>query len=81
MKDSKFLSLGLKDALKGLVIAILTPVFVVIQQSLEAGSLVFEWKTILLAALAGGVAYLTKNFFTSSDKKESNIVGGRPNER
>jgi uncharacterized membrane protein len=40
----------------------------VIQQSLNAGTLVFEWNSILVAALAGGVAYLTKNFFTAPQK-------------
>jgi hypothetical protein len=69
MKESNLFSLGLKDALKGALMAVLTPIFVVVQQSLEAGSLVFEWKTILLAGLAGGVAYLTKNFFTAPKEK------------
>lgn len=68
MNDSNLFSLGWKDAIKGALMAVLTPIFVVIQQSLEAGSLVFEWKTILLAGLAGGVAYLTKNFFTAPQK-------------
>jgi hypothetical protein len=44
--------------------------FVVIQQSLNAGTLVFEWNSILLAALAGGVAYLTKTFFTAHHKNK-----------
>jgi hypothetical protein len=68
MKGSNLFSLGWKDAAKGLLMAVLTPVFVVIQQSLNAGTLVFEWNSILVAALAGGVAYLTKNFFTAPQK-------------
>jgi hypothetical protein len=68
MKDSNLFSLDWKDALKGLLMAVLTPVFVVVQQSLNAGTLVFDWSTILVAALAGGVAYLTKNFFTAPQK-------------
>jgi hypothetical protein len=54
MNDSNLFSLGWKDAAKGLLMAVLTPFFVVIQQSLNAGTLVFEWNSIL-AALAGGV--------------------------
>lgn len=64
MKDSNFLSLGAKDILRGLLIAILTPVLVLIQQSIEAGNLVFEWKSLLIAGVGGGLAYLIKNFFT-----------------
>lgn len=64
MKNSNFLSLNWIDIAKGLLMAILTPVVVVIQQSLESGIFVFDWKSIGLASLSGGVAYLVKNFFT-----------------
>lgn len=64
MKDSNFLSLGVKDILRGLLIAVLTPILVLIQQSIEAGNLVFEWKSLLIAGVGGGLAYLIKNFFT-----------------
>jgi len=64
MKDSNFLSLGAKDILRGLLIAVLTPILVLIQQSIEAGNLVFEWKSLLIAGVGGGLAYLIKNFFT-----------------
>ena len=63
---SDFLKLNLNDILKGLLMAVLTPVVVIIQQSLEAGVFVFDWKSIGLAALSGGVAYLVKNFFTAA---------------
>lgn len=64
MKDSNFLSLGVKDFLKGFLMAILVPFFTIVQQSLQAGLLTFDWKSIAIASLAGAVAYLTKNFFT-----------------
>lgn len=63
---SDFLKLNLNDILKGLLMAVLTPVIVVVQQSLEAGIFVFDWKSIGVAALSGGVAYLVKNFFTAA---------------
>lgn len=61
---SKFLSLNWQDVLKGLVMAVLTPAIVIIQQSIESGSFTFDWKSIGVASLAGGFAYLVKNFFT-----------------
>lgn len=61
---SKFLGLNWQDVLKGLVMAVLTPAIVIIQQSIESGSFTFDWKSIGVASLAGGFAYLVKNFFT-----------------
>lgn len=57
-------SLNLKDALKGLIIAIGTPVLATIEQSLEAGTLTFNWKLIGITALSATVMYLTKNYFS-----------------
>ncbi len=70
MKDSKLFAVNIKDILKGLLMAVLTPSVLVIQQSIELGSFVFNWHQIALAAVAGGVAYLVKNFFTPPTVKE-----------
>ena len=59
---SKQFSLKWRDAIRGLIIVVLTPAIVIIQQSLEACVFVFDWKTIGMAAIGGGVAYLVKNF-------------------
>lgn len=64
MKNSNFLSLNWLDLGKGLLMAILTPAVVIIQQSIEAGAFTFDWKSIGLASVGGGFAYLVKNFFT-----------------
>lgn len=63
---SKFLRLDYKDLAKGLLIAVLTPALLVIQQSLSEGHLVFNWSNILAVALAGGLSYLIKNFFSGA---------------
>ena len=65
MKTSNFLSLNWLDLGKGLIMAVLTPVVVIVQQSIESGVLTLNWKTIGLAAIGGGFAYLVKNFFTA----------------
>lgn len=62
-------SVGVKDFLRGLIIAVLVPVFVIIQQSISAGSLIFDWKAIGISALGGLLAYVTKNFFTDGIKQ------------
>lgn len=77
MKTSNFLSLNWLDLGKGLLMAILTPVVVIIQQSLEAGVFTLDWKSIGLAAIGGGFAYLVKNFFTKP-KDAQNIISPKP---
>lgn len=74
MKDSKLFSVNIKDILKGLLMAVLTPAVYIIQTSLEAGSLTFNWHQIGLAAVAGGFAYLVKNFFTAPDLRANDKV-------
>ncbi len=46
--------------------AVLTPALFIVQQSLENGELTFDWKSIALASVSGGVAYLLKNFFETT---------------
>lgn len=70
MKPSNMFSLNWHDVLKAAIIATLTPVLVLIQQSIAAGVFVFDWKALGIAAVAGFVGYLLKNFFTPAPKKE-----------
>ena len=60
---SKQGTLSISDIVRGLIMAILTPSILIIQQSLESGILTFNWKQIAMASVAGGFAYLVKNFF------------------
>lgn len=50
-----------RDFVRGLVIAVITSVLTIIVQTVEAGSLTFDWKVIGTTALAAGAAYLLKN--------------------
>ncbi len=63
---SKKFNLGARDFLKGMLVAVLTPIVPIIYQSIDAKTLVLDWKAISLAALGGLVAYLAKNFLTPS---------------
>lgn len=81
MKTSAFLSLDWRDLLKGVLMAGLVPAWTIIQQSLEAGVLVFEWKSIAIASIAGIGAYLTKNFFTQPKEIKSLSDIGLPKPR
>ena len=67
-------TLNIRDWVKGLLMAVLVPVLYIIQSSLAAGSLTFNFKQIGIAAVSGLVAYLLKNFFTDEVKAAQNII-------
>lgn len=74
MKQSAFLSLNWHDALKGLIMATLTPMAVTIEQDIEKGSLSFNWHLIGIAAVGGFVAYLLKNFLTAPSSTSDSLI-------
>lgn len=62
-----------RDFLRGLIIAVLTSVLVVVQQTIESGVLTFDWNSIGIAAVGSGVAYVLKNYLEPS--KVITVVG------
>jgi hypothetical protein len=66
---STFLNLNSSDFLKGLIMAVLSSVITVVYQTVEAGSLTFDWKAIGTIALTSALAYIMKNLFTNSTGK------------
>ena len=64
--NSKFLNLDSTDFIKGLIMAVLSTVITVVYQTVEAGSLTFDWKAIGTMALTSALAYIMKNLFTNS---------------
>jgi len=61
MKRSKFLRLGKRDLINGLLIAVLSSVIVTLQQQLTTGT--YSLKEIGIVALSAALAYLSKNLF------------------
>lgn len=66
---SSFGTLNWKDFGKGLLIAVLTAIFTIIYTTVQAGSLTFDWKAILTAAITAALAYISKNLFTNSQNQ------------
>jgi hypothetical protein len=69
MNKSKFLSLNAHDFLKGAIIAVVTPVLVLIQEILSNGVFELSPKQIIAVGVSGFIAYLLKNLFEGEDKK------------
>lgn len=65
--NSSFLKLNILDLAKGLVVAVLTSVLVIVRDTVSAGSLNFDWTAILQTGLLSAVAYLLKNLFTNQN--------------
>lgn len=61
---SKRFRLNLNDWQKALLIAILAPIVMAVQEALQAGSWDIDWKKAGMAGVAAGLVYLLKNFFT-----------------
>lgn len=74
MKQSGFLSLGVRDFLRGLLMAILTPAFTTAYDSIQRGEFKLDWKLILASAIGGAFAYFAKNFFTPKDKPDNSVM-------
>jgi hypothetical protein len=64
MQTSSLFSLDFKDMGKGLLVAIGGAVIAAVQTSIQANALTLNLKTIGSVALAAGLSYLAKNFFT-----------------
>ena len=58
-------SLTSRDFWKGVIMAVVVPFLLAIQESLAAGELTFNWKALGLTALASFVGYILKNFLTN----------------
>ena len=69
--EAKLFALKYKDLIKGFVVAILTVVMTGAMTSLQTGAFptIAELKVLAITGIGAGVAYLTKNFFTSSEGK------------
>lgn len=68
MKLTSFLSVSQKDFLKSFIVAIISGVFAFIAPAVQSGEFSFDWTTIWHTAVAAGVAYLAKNFFSPAPK-------------
>ena len=68
-------SLNVKDILNSLLAAIVTPVVPIVTESLQAGSLTLNWKSIGIAAALGFVTWITKNLLQPS---QTVITGTTP---
>jgi putative exporter of polyketide antibiotics len=69
MQQSTLFTLNTSDFIKGLLMAVLSTVITIVYQTVEAGSLVFDWTAIGTMALTSALAYIMKNLFTNSQGK------------
>ena len=57
-------TLNMRDVLRGLLVAVLSPVFTILLTSLDKGELTFNWKVIGAVALSAALSYFLKNFLS-----------------
>lgn len=64
---SKFLSLNSQDFVRGLVVSTLSAVLTIVYQTIQTGSLTFDWKAIGTIAVSSALGYIVKNLLTNSE--------------
>jgi len=64
--NSSIFTLNKADFIKGLIIAIITAVITLLYNTVQTGSLTFDWKAISTAAASAALAYIMKNLLTNS---------------
>jgi hypothetical protein len=67
--NSTFMNLNVNDFIKGLAVAVLTSVLTIVYNTLQTGSLSFDWTAIATTALTATIAYLMKNLLTNTEGK------------
>lgn len=75
---SQLFKLNIEDLLKGLILTVLTSVITVIYNTVNAGSLTFDWQAIGITAITSGLAYLLKNYLTNSKGEFASRETNRP---
>ena len=73
--SSKRFTLNLNDFWKGLLVAVGGAIFQVVWDTVNSGSLEFDWIAIGRTALLAGLSYLGKNFF---DKPKIVVTDVKP---
>lgn len=69
-KKSKLGTLHLNDFTRGLLIAVIAPVLIFIEQMITEQNInTVNWEAMGLSAFASGLAYILKNLGTNSDGK------------
>ncbi len=71
-------TLGALDFIKGLGLAVGMAVLTVIENSLQMGSITFDWKNIGLIAAGTAATYLLKNLFTAPQTTITPPPGSAP---
>ena len=64
---SKLFRLSLPDWIKGFLMVVLGAVLTTLEQTLSTGGFsTVNWSTVTLVGVNAGIAYLIKNYFTTS---------------
>lgn len=64
MTTSTKYSINIGDLLRGLLVAVLTPVFTILITSIDANLWTFDWRSIGGVAVSAFLGYILKNFLT-----------------
>lgn len=65
---TKRFNLNMSDWVRGLLVAVVTGPITIILDSLNQGTLTFNWKMIATVALSAGLSYILKNWLMTPNE-------------
>lgn len=65
---TKKFNLNLSDWVRGLIVAVVTGPITIIIDSINSGTLTFNWATIAKVGLAAGLSYIMKNWLLTPNE-------------
>lgn len=68
--EKNFLSVGVKDCIKGAIMALITTLATTLYNCINTGSVPSDWvfwKTQLMIGVGAGISYIIKNWLTNSN--------------
>jgi hypothetical protein len=77
-KTAPVFKLSIPDGVKAVIVAAISAPVGIMLDTLNTGTLTFDWKKITVAALTGGLSYLAKNFLTGANGQL--LSNGKPKE-
>ena len=71
---SEIFTVGVKDFIRGIIVATVSGVIMYIYGAVNSGTLSIDWHQVGIVALASGLGYIVKNYLTTADGRFAGIL-------
>lgn len=71
---NKLFSVGVKDFVKGLVVAVLSGVLTYVYGAIQGGTFAVDWNQVGVVAVTAGLSYIIKNYISDENGKVGGLI-------